>query len=50
MTFRLLLCPRDGHALLEHAQPHVETVSSYFMQHQTPELFLEMVLPCLQGS
>src|SRR5215475_12221070 len=41
MTFRLLLCPGDGHALLGHAHPHVETASGYFMSHQTPELFLE---------
>jgi hypothetical protein len=29
---------------------HIETVSDHFMSYQTPEWFLEMVLPFLQGS
>jgi hypothetical protein len=45
--------------LTESAQPrrervlgarYVEAASGHFMPHQTPELFIETVLPFLQGA
>lgn len=51
-TYDTIRPPHEVEALARHipGARYIETASGHFMPHQTPDLFLETVLPFLQGS